>query len=144
MNAAATGTQDRNQSLSFGNNRVWNGGGNKSFGMLYSSGGGKYLPGSNSGGEATGSTVYEYGYDFDTWMIGYRTNAKSGDSFNQARYNLVWNANTQKYDKVKYTANYTPPAPPTTSTSWPPPKRALPGAPTTVTTLTARPSIPRT
>ena len=107
MNAAATVTQDRNQSLSFGNNRVWNGGGNKSFGMLYSSGGGKYLPGSNSGGEATGSTVYEYGYDFDTWMIGYRTNAKSGDSFNQARYNLVWNANTQKYDKVKYTANYT-------------------------------------
>ena len=107
MNAAATVTQDRNQSLSFGNNRVWNGGGNKSFGMLYSSGGGKYLPGTNSGGEATGSTVYEYGYDFDTWMIGYRTNAKSGDSFNQARYNLVWNANTQKYDKVKYTANYT-------------------------------------
>ena len=107
MNASATVKQDRNESKTYANNRVWNGGGNKSFGMLYSSGGGKYLPGSNSGGEATGATQYEYGYDFDTWMIGYRTNAPSGDSFNKARYNLVWNADTQKYDKVKYTANYT-------------------------------------
>ena len=108
MNAAAKVTQDKNESKSYANNRKWYGGGNKSFGMLYSSGGGQYLPSGNSGGESTNGTVYEYGYEFDTWMIGYRTNAQSGDSFNAARYNLVWNSSTGKYDKVKYTAAYTP------------------------------------
>ena len=108
MNAAPKVTQDRNQSMTYGASRKWYGGGNKSFGMLYSSGGGQYLPSGNSGGESTNGTVYEYGYDFDTWMIGYRTNAQSGDSFNSARYQLVWNSSTGKYDKVKYTAAYTP------------------------------------
>lgn len=108
MNATAKVTEDRNQTMQYGGSRKWYGGGNKSFGMLYSSGGGQYWPGSNSGGEATGATVYEYGYDFDTWMIGYRTNAQAGDSFNSARYNLVYNSSTGKYEKVKYTANYTP------------------------------------
>lgn len=108
MNASATVVQDRNESKTYANTRTWHGGGNKSFGMLYSSGGGKYLPTSNSGGAATGATVYEYGYAFDTWMIGYRTNAQAGDAFNSARYQLVYNESTGKYEKVKYTAKYTP------------------------------------
>ena len=114
MNAAATVTEDRNQTMSFGSDRKWHGGGNKNFGMLYSSNGGKYLPNDsangngNSGGEATGATVNEYGYDFDTWMIGYRTNAAASNVFNAARYNLVYNSKTGKYEKVRFTAKYTP------------------------------------
>ena len=106
MNAAAdttvtTGTKTLSAS------RTWYGGGNKSFGMLYSSGGGQYLISGNSGGESASTDQHDYGYEFDTWMIGYRTNATSSNSFNTARYNLVYNESTGRYDKVKYTANYT-------------------------------------
>ena len=113
MNSSPTVKQDRNNpSFGYTSSRVWNGGGNKSFGLLYASGGGKYLPldssgNNNGGGESTGGTVYEYGWDFDTWMIGYRTNAVSSNSYNTARYNLVWNAEKEMYEKVRYTANYT-------------------------------------
>ena len=108
MNAAVQVTQDVNTSKTYTASRRWYGGGNKSFGMLYSSGGGQYWPGSNSGGESTSTNQYNYGYEFDTWMIGYRTNAASENSFNTARYNLVFNETTGKYEKQKFTANYTP------------------------------------
>ena len=110
MNSSATVTKPvDNANYGYGTSRRWYGGGNKSFGMLYSSGGGQYLPSGNSGGSPNSSaTLGTYGYQFDTWMIGYRTNAQSGDSFNSARYNLVYNESTGKYEKVKYTANYTP------------------------------------
>ena len=107
MNAAAKVTQDVNTSKTYANSRRWYGGGNKSFGMLYSSGGGQYWPSGNSGGESTSIDQYDYGYEFDTWMIGYRTNANSSDSFNTARYQLVWNSTTGQYEKKKFTANYT-------------------------------------
>ena len=109
MKSTATVTQDITKTdQSFASGRVWYGGGNKSFGMLYSSGGGQYWPSGNSGGESTSTNQYNYGYEFDNWMIGYRTNAQAGDAFNTARYNLVWNATTKQYDKVKFSANYTP------------------------------------
>ena len=115
MNTAPKITTDvAGSTKSLADNRVWHGGGNKSFGMLYSSNGGKFLPNDttsgngNSGGESTSTNDKDYGYEFDTWMIGYRTNAQASNAFNAARYNLVYNSSTGLYEKVRYTAKYTP------------------------------------
>ena len=99
MNAEPTITPDANTTKSYGSSRVWYGGGNKNFGMLYSSGGGQYWPSGNSGGTSTSTNEYNYGYEFDTWMIGYRTNAYSSNSFNTPRKDPITGE--------AYTANYT-------------------------------------
>ena len=99
MNSSAS-SSSTSANYGYGTSRVWYGGGNKSFGMLYSSGGGQYWSSGNSGSASSGA-VNTYGYGFDTWMIGYRTNAYSDNAFNSARYLLVYNESTGKYDKVK-------------------------------------------
>ena len=97
MNTPATSTTTSAGTKSYGNGRVWYGGGNKSFGMLFCSGGGKYWK--NGGGASSCTDQYNYGYKYDTWYIGYNTSKYSGDAINTNRKDPVTGQ--------QYTAKYT-------------------------------------
>ena len=65
-------TKETTATKSYESDRVWNTGNNKGYGMLFASGDGNWMIGTEGGGNYGGSnTTDKYGYD--NWMLGYHT-----------------------------------------------------------------------